>query len=349
MTYYRNFDILRLAAAASVVFSHSFLIATGSEETEPLMGTGLVAGVYGVFVFFILSGFLVTGSAKRSAGIEVFLRNRFLRIAPALTVSTLIIAYLLCPPFASIDANAFILDPAVFQRVVEVITFHSADFLFETVSFYPPRSESDWLPHIANGVLWSIRIEVFCYGVIALMASLALFRQKRQALLLAVLALGTGFSLYFLKAVTTLWVSQLLLLLPSLFCGVFMTWLVQWHRPKGAIAALCLAATIPAIYFGILPRVFCFCIAYPLIWIGASQVKLVPTFYEGTDISYGLYLYGWPVTQLIRHYVGPDLNGYEMTALALPATMLVAWLSWVLVEAPALRLKRYRPTPQVAP
>ncbi|MBN8958764.1 MAG: acyltransferase family protein, partial [Rhizobiales bacterium] len=75
--HYRNFDALRLFAASSVVFSHSFLIATGSETAEPLKSTGFVAGVYGVFVFFILSGFLVSESAIRSATIETFIRNRF--------------------------------------------------------------------------------------------------------------------------------------------------------------------------------------------------------------------------------------------------------------------------------
>ena len=68
-SHYPNFNALRLLAASAVVFSHAFLLATGSEETEPLHSTGMTAGVYGVFVFFILSGFLVTESAKRSSGV----------------------------------------------------------------------------------------------------------------------------------------------------------------------------------------------------------------------------------------------------------------------------------------
>src|SRR5437660_7081331 len=60
-----NFDALRLIAALSVVFSHSFLIAEGSEANEPfiwLTGNQCILGLVGVFVFFVISGYLVTES-----------------------------------------------------------------------------------------------------------------------------------------------------------------------------------------------------------------------------------------------------------------------------------------------
>src|SRR5438045_5188514 len=60
-----NFDALRLLAALSVVFSHSFMIAEGTEANEPfvwLSGNQSVLGLVGVLVFFFMSGFLVTGS-----------------------------------------------------------------------------------------------------------------------------------------------------------------------------------------------------------------------------------------------------------------------------------------------
>src|SRR6478609_6745402 len=64
-----NFDALRLIAALSVVFSHSFLIAEGSEADEPfiwLTGKQCILGLVGVFVFFVISGYLVTESWCRS-------------------------------------------------------------------------------------------------------------------------------------------------------------------------------------------------------------------------------------------------------------------------------------------
>lgn len=337
-THYPNFDLLRLVAASSVVFSHSFLIATGSEATEPLVSTGKVMGVYGVFVFFILSGFLVSESARRTATLSDFFRKRFLRIAPGFIVSTLLITYLLCPPFATNGAKAFVLDSSVLNLVVQIITFHNTSLHFANVAFYEAVAGSEWLPGFANGVLWTIRIEVIGYALIGLMGAASLFSPRMQPVLILIVIEMIVLALVLLGSTTTRWLADLWLILPSLGCGILMNWLVRHHQPKGWIAALCLAGLVPAVYFDVLPWAFCFCVAYPLVWLGSAPISL-PRFYEGTDISYGVYLYGWPVTQLIRHFSGPDLTGYEMFVLALPPTMIVAWLSWVVVEKPALRLK----------
>jgi peptidoglycan/LPS O-acetylase OafA/YrhL len=60
---YPNFDVIRLVAASSVIFSHAFLISEGTDENEPLvrlLGDHNITGIYGVFVFFTISGLLVT-------------------------------------------------------------------------------------------------------------------------------------------------------------------------------------------------------------------------------------------------------------------------------------------------
>src|SRR5438045_6513548 len=88
-----NFDALRLIAALSVVFSHSFLIAEGREAHEPfiwLTGNQCILGLVGVFVFFVISGYLVTESWCRSPLPGRFLFRRTPRIYPGLVVSSAI-------------------------------------------------------------------------------------------------------------------------------------------------------------------------------------------------------------------------------------------------------------------
>jgi peptidoglycan/LPS O-acetylase OafA/YrhL len=58
------------------------------------------------------------------------------------------------------------------------------------------------------------------------------------------------------------------------------------------------------------------------------------------DASFGLYIYGWPVTQMLAHQM-PWLSAPALAALALAATLPLAALSWQLVERPALL--RHRP------
>jgi len=51
------------------MFSHAFLIADGSQGHEPLIvltGNQSILGLCGVFVFFAISGFLVTQSFEQT-------------------------------------------------------------------------------------------------------------------------------------------------------------------------------------------------------------------------------------------------------------------------------------------
>jgi peptidoglycan/LPS O-acetylase OafA/YrhL len=60
---FANFDAMRMVAAASVSFSHAFLLADGHNKNEPFVRlSGNILGIHGVFVFLIISGFLVTQS-----------------------------------------------------------------------------------------------------------------------------------------------------------------------------------------------------------------------------------------------------------------------------------------------
>ena len=93
-----NFDALRLVAAIAVIFSHSFLIAEGTDAHEPLIwlsGRQCILGLCGVFVFFAISGFLVTESYERTVSPLDYLAKRALRIFPGLFVAVTISAFLL--------------------------------------------------------------------------------------------------------------------------------------------------------------------------------------------------------------------------------------------------------------
>jgi len=56
------------------------------------------------------------------------------------------------------------------------------------------------------------------------------------------------------------------------------------------------------------------------------------------DLSYGIYIYHWCILQMIFYWL-PNLTVFELTALAFPPTVILAALSWYIVEKPALRSK----------
>src|SRR5579862_305980 len=99
-TRHNNFDALRLIAALSVIFSHSFLIAQGTGANEwlnLLTGNQCMLGLAGVFVFFAISGFLVTQSFEQTQGPLRYLLKRCLRILPGFIAVLLLTAFVLGP------------------------------------------------------------------------------------------------------------------------------------------------------------------------------------------------------------------------------------------------------------
>src|SRR5487761_1170379 len=80
-----NFNLLRFLAAFAVLISHSFSLATGVSDAEPLRAAyGLTWGDIAVDVFFVTSGFLVTASLLKRRSATAFVWARVLRIFPAL-------------------------------------------------------------------------------------------------------------------------------------------------------------------------------------------------------------------------------------------------------------------------
>jgi peptidoglycan/LPS O-acetylase OafA/YrhL len=219
------------------------------------------------------------------------------------------------------------------------VFLHTDKLYFDTVQFYPPSADAEWLPQNTNAVLWTIRLEILSYAFVALLMSISLLKPGRQAMTVVIVVVLAALSVAYLPNVKVKWISQLMFVLPSLCCGIFMNWLVRFHRPRADIAFISAVGLALAALYGVLPSVFCFLVAYPLIWMGSVSFSPFRWFSSETDLSYGIYLYGWPVTQLIRAAVGDGLSGYELTALALPATGLVAYLSWHLIEKPALAFK----------
>jgi peptidoglycan/LPS O-acetylase OafA/YrhL len=59
----------------------------------------------------------------------------------------------------------------------------------------------------------------------------------------------------------------------------------------------------------------------------------------GGDYSYGLYVYGYPVQQLLAHWNAHHLGLGIFLFLSLLTAGAFAWLSWHLIEEPALRLR----------
>ncbi|HKF74125.1 MAG TPA: acyltransferase [Stellaceae bacterium] len=335
MERHNNFDTLRLLAATSVIFSHAFLLATGRQDTEPLIlltGGQTILGVVGVFVFFVISGYLVTQSWERAPSLPRFALKRALRIYPGLAACILVLTFGLGPIISSLRLGDYLSSYGTYDFLVANLLLHTDHNSLPGVWF----TGRD-LGHILDGPLWSLPVEVAMYVMVALLGATRLLRVPVLTVLL-----GVGLLAIVLDASN--WhdwdfTGSVLWLLAFFVIGMLLQQLPVARVLDGRIALLALAGLIASVPLHAFILLFPLCGGYLVIYLALHPaLPVIPAARFG-DLSYGLYIYGWPVEQTVL-YLRPGATWWELFLIAYPAAALVAFLSWHLVEKRALWLKR---------
>jgi peptidoglycan/LPS O-acetylase OafA/YrhL len=328
---HNNFDALRLVAAASVMFSHAFLIADGTQKNEWLIrltGNQSILGLTGVFTFFAVSGFLVTQSYEQTRNPLRFVVKRALRIFPGLFVATVISAFVLAPVVTTLQPSAYFSQPAPYLYVLSNTLLSQAVHELPGVMFVNNPAGLE-----INGSLWTLRLEVMMYVMVL---GLGLLRLLRLRVLLGLMALGLA-CLQFQDALDFLggwgW------LLAFFAAGMILYKLRGTRIFDGRVALISLAGLVLSAplrqFIPLFPVFGC----YLALWLALNpSLPVIPAARFG-DLSYGLYIYGWPVEEGVIWALGGHAWWWQVLAIALPATAAIALLSWHLVESPALRLK----------
>ena len=328
-----NFQLLRLAAASFVVLFHSYAL-TSSWTHEPLwkLAPELNFGALGVKIFFVISGFLVTQSWLSRQSVVPFVAARVLRIYPALVAATLF-TIALAGASSALAWGAFLADPQTRDYAWRVALG------WEIVYRLPGAFPANPFPHDVNGSLWTLPIELRLYVAVLAAGVLGLLARRLAwlatfAALVALFAMRPG---WFPLAPNDSVVRELALL----FGLGSLAWVWRAALPvsaAGAVAAVALVVWNP----GGWPRgaLFAPLLAYTVL-VAAYHPRLQwHAFNRVGDYSYGLYVYSFPVQQMLMHRYAA-LEPMGLLALSLPLTLGVAACSWHLLERPALALKSH--------
>ena len=331
----KNLNWIRLFAAIAVLFSHSFLIAEGDERNEPLESmTGEILGVYGVFVFFIMSGFLVTRSCCATSSSKTYFWNRFLRIYPGYAVSIIICLFVVCPFFTTPSPDNHGQTLSFLDDFARSLLFLDNILLCDGAWFY---SSDSGMGEVLNGVYWTIKIEVLLYIFLALLKKLNLLRSE----IVFTLALAsTGLFLADWYPNFELW--GLTFGMPGFFAGSFLFFAMSQREFKFSTVLVFLFLLAVSGLFGLLPKLFPVLAAYPVLALGFLKLPDFDLKLRSGDYSYGMYLFGWPVQQILRSWVGDSMSGWTFFLLSLPLVFIFSILSWHLIEKPSLRFKTRR-------
>lgn len=342
-----SLNFLRLVLASLVIVSHSWPLS--GREPEPALG-GANLGTWAVFGFFTISGFLITRSRLSGAPARKYYRARALRILPAFVVALAVVAFVFAP-------LSLLFDPAGAWNPLSSVTYVARNLpLYAPILWQPgivdTLSTAPFAP-IWNGPLWTLFWEAACYVLIGVLVSIV----PRRALVpvlaagfgaLTLVALVDGLGVVALPAVGggALELDRVIPLFLAFLGGALMFLLADRIRLGLVPAAIALAALVVTVVLGQVPALGTLLFGFLLLALGI----VLPLRRVGSrfDISYGVYIYGWPVQQLLILAVGPELPLPLYILLVFVGTIPLAFLSCVLVEKPALRLKGRMPAATIA-
>jgi peptidoglycan/LPS O-acetylase OafA/YrhL len=334
-----NFDLLRLLAAISVIFSHAFLLGEGRQDIEPLMwltGGQTILGVVGVFVFFVISGFLVTMSFDATNSAPRFLMKRALRIYPGFIVCLLLSALVLGPLVTSLPAADYFRQPDTWPYVALNLLMDADQNSLPGVrfSFFPAGA-------VVDGPLWTLPCEILMYLMVCAMGMARLLRLPAIVLLI----IGGMVCVWFdTTSIDGVWPSAGWLL-PFFAAGMALYRLKDSGIFRPAIALIACAGLVASAVLHLFVLLFPIFGGYLVIYLALEKrLPLVPAARWG-DLSYGLYIYGWPVEQTVVKLSGGQAPWGKVFAISLPVAAALAFLSWHGVEKRALALKPRRVAP----
>ncbi len=332
-----SLDLLRLVAASLVLYSHQHALMG---QTEPLFFGWTTFGGAGVTIFFFLSGMLVWSSWLRDADVRRFFMRRSLRIFPALWLVVLMTVFLLGPVFSTLvlaDYGSSSTSWRYLSTAVLVVR-HSLPGVFADNPF----------PAAVNGSLWTLPVEFLCYITVAALGCVTWGSRR------VLIALGLGLTVLlasFAPQVLGLRFVPHFEMVAMFWAGVFYAGVVQSNgedKTSNAVSDRALACGLGAL--ALLGFALCGDRGLErtaMLVCAAVLVQLALRFSAGAkltdrlgDLSYGVYIFAFPVQQIVVHWGRGAGWGFGVSlALSLALTGVLAFASWHLLEKQALRFK----------
>ncbi len=320
-------NAIRFALAAGVVFWHAYPLSDRTLDWAPahqFMENLWVDG------FFAISGFLIVGSWMNNPSPRRYLTARLLRILPGFYVCLLVTAGLIAPLGAILSGGT-------------MFSMSSLTYIFKNAALWVFQFDiagtitTAPFPRVWNGSLWTLAWEFLCYIGVLILGLTGLL--KRTAALVLAFALLWGA----LFASTVGMIGGTTFHDASRFGLAFVSGALVWklaHKlpVSPAIVAAAFVVTAAAMFLPDYRLVAMPFLAYGLIGMGALIKHERAQFRN--DLSYGLYIYAFPVQQLLALSGLAALPVAIFGALSLLCTLPLAALSWFLVEKPAQRFKQ---------
>ena len=327
-----NFTALRIIFAWCVLYGHSYSIQRLAGITDPLnifvfKGSTWI-GEVSLDSFFAISGFLVSASFMKR-GLADYTISRILRIFPALIVCVFLTVFVLGPILTNLHINEYFSKHETIQYLTNALAYPLTEWSLPGV--FKTNANG-----AVNGSLWSLSLEIRCYILLAIAGFFGLLKNRTIAniFLLAVFVFGV----YFFQSIPLIginihWAKSSMYFLAGVFFYLNRDDVVLDLK----IAIFLLILSVYSFGKAFFNFVFPVGLVY-LVFYTVYETRYLPVDSEIGDISYGIYIYAWPVQQIVAQAL-PKATPYANTLFSSIFVVMIAYASWRYIEKPMLSLK----------
>ncbi|MGZ9675112.1 acyltransferase family protein [Flavobacterium sp. GNP001] len=332
-----NFDFLRFLFAIFVVVSHSYAL-TGLGETSQWLSKitnhQINWASIGLNGFFVISGYFIFQSLERSRSLHDYFKKRILRVFPGLLV-VLIITVCLLPLlhragntiFKQVDFYTYL------PRNLSLFGFQSTVAGVFNTNYY----------HAINGSLWTIRYEFSLYIALGL---LFFIKEKINKVRIFLWIVFFCMYLFYVFAMDRFGASKLATLqgyeffnLGTFFAAGSALASIKFEKLVSVtLLVLSFIILILALYFGNYSLIKHLFFPVLVLCIGFTAIPFFSTFGKYGDSSYGIYIYSFPVQQILIFCYYIDV--YCLIIVSAFISIVCGFCSWHLIEKKALRFKK---------
>ena len=331
MTRDNNFDLLRLMASLGVFYMHGCYLF--DKSIIAFFNNTNSIGSIAVFVFFFISGYLIFQSLNRTENRIDFIVKRICRIFPGLIVAAFFSVFVVGLWMTKMDKFIFLNDQKTwglfFNYMFALANQHQLPGVFEMNPFA-------WA---VNGSLWTLKYELLMYAILFVLALVVGKINLIQSVLVVL-----GFFILFLFSGDIVFLQGIFTLKDFSMFGVlfFLGVIFCFFNLKNKNFLLI------AIFLGFI--IANFSTSFRILSLGvfilvSSGVLFVAYFKPLTkiklkhDLSYGIYIYAFPVQQALTEIsLSQGWSKWMCLTLSLLIIVPLAWLSWNYVEKPGIAL-----------
>jgi len=325
-----NLQIIRFIAAIMVIISHSFALSQGTDNKEYLiiLSQGQITmGGLAVSIFFLAGGYLITKSMLKYKKFKTYFKVRLLRIFPALIFVVLISAFIIGPILSTNTIKTYFSSSLTYRYLLNGILLlqHNLPGVFEKNVYVST----------INGALWTIPVEFLCYIACYLCYKLGLLKKDKFYFTIPFVIFACVAVKYLSRVIPTLEAMSRPCLL--FYIGIFY----YIYRNKVVLnkvyAIICSILLVVCSTFGGLNFAMLLFFPYIMLTMFFGTKQYINKFSKLGDYSYGIYLWGFPVQQIVVSLNEGRMNPYWNMCWSIPVAIVLGIATYYIVEKPLIK------------